>query len=170
MKMQLLWIISAMPVTFSKFMELAIIGRRRVEVSWLKAKNNNLVTKFPKSCTYSVERKGRRQFQTAASAYFPFTTSEGLRGRNKARLPVIWRENKKSSDTQALFEDWLRSYFRRADEYHGKQEFVSFKTLLASGNVPDHWTGLNVQCQDKAVAFSLPDTTTPWLQAKDWGF
>jgi hypothetical protein len=58
----------------------------------------------------------------------------GLRGCNKASLPVIWRANKKSWVTQTLFEDWFKSYFCPAVENFCKQNNLKFKALLVLDN------------------------------------
>jgi hypothetical protein len=91
-----------------------------------------------------------------------------LRGCNKASLPVIWRANKKSLVTQALSEDWFKSYFWPAVENYCKQNNLTFKALLFLHNDPGHPSVLNDLSENVKVVF-LPPNTTSLLQPMDQG-
>jgi hypothetical protein len=81
-----------------------------------------------------------------------------LRGCNKASLHVIWRQIK-SGVTQALFEDWFKSYFCPAAENYSKQNNLTSKALLVLHNAPGHPTALNDLCENVKVVFLPPNTT-----------
>jgi hypothetical protein len=55
-------------------------------------------------------------FRSKPMLIYQSLNPRALRSCNKASLPVIWRANKKSWVTQALFEDWFKSYFCPAVE------------------------------------------------------
>jgi hypothetical protein len=76
-----------------------------------------------------------------------------LRGCNKASLPAIWGVNKKSRVTQALFEDWFKSYFCQAVVNYCKQNNLTFKFLLVLDSV--HPTPLNGLCETVKSYFCL---------------
>jgi hypothetical protein len=80
-----------------------------------------------------------------------------LRGSTKASVPVIWRVNKKSWVTQALFGDWFKSFFFPAVENYCKQNNLTFKVLLlvVHDNAPGHPTALNSMCENIKSYFYL---------------
>lgn len=91
-----------------------------------------------------------------------------LKGKDKDRLPVYWRANKKAWVTSTLFLDWFKNCFLLEAERYLSSISLPFKCLLLIDNAPGHPATLTSQNPNVQVVF-LPPNTTSLIQPLDQG-
>jgi hypothetical protein len=88
-----------------------------------------------------------------------------LKRKDKNKLPVLWKANKKAWVTSAVFTEWF-DFFVKETERYLKSKSLPFKVLLVIDNAPGHPVHLN---HPNVEVIFLPPNTTALLQPLDQG-
>ena len=107
-------------------------------------------------------------FQLKPLLIYPSENPRALKGKDKSRLPVIWKPSKKAWMNGKIFEKWYTNHFFKAVKRHCESKVLEPRALLLIDNAPSHPANLSEldTCISVKVVF-LPPNTTSLIQPMD---